>query len=106
VNRRRRPRKVAQALQRARGRVQPKTLLAAVQTIWPQVAGEAVAAEASPVAEREGVVTIACRTATWAQELDLLQVELLERLRRALPDAAETPLEGLRFSADAARHRN
>jgi predicted nucleic acid-binding Zn ribbon protein len=56
------------------------------------------------VSEREGVVTIACRSATWAQELDLMQGELLPRMREAL---AEGPfadrLEGLRFTADAAR---
>ena len=34
--------------------------------------------------ERDGVVTVGCRAATWAQELDLLQDELLERLNRAL----------------------
>ncbi len=43
-----------------------------------------VAAQADPVSEREGVVTIACRSATWAQELDLMQAELLPRLREAL----------------------
>ena len=37
-----------------------------------------------PVSEREGVVTIACRSATWAQELDLMQNELLESLLREL----------------------
>ena len=34
--------------------------------------------------ERDGVVTVECRAATWAQELDLLQAELLERLNAAL----------------------
>ena len=30
------------------------------------------------------MVTVGCRAATWAQELDLLQDELLERLNAAL----------------------
>jgi predicted nucleic acid-binding Zn ribbon protein len=67
-----------------------------------------VAAQAEPVAERDGVVTIACRSATWAQELDLLQEELLSALNRALSDTGDAPAEGglrgLRFTADASRH--
>jgi hypothetical protein len=54
------------------------------------------------------VVTIACRSATWAQELDLLQTELLGRLNDALAEAESPPptepVRGLRFTADAARH--
>jgi predicted nucleic acid-binding Zn ribbon protein len=60
------------------------------------------------VAERDGVVTIACRSATWAQELDLLQPELVKRLNGALseadPDAIDALVKGLRFTADAPRH--
>jgi predicted nucleic acid-binding Zn ribbon protein len=74
------------------------------------VAGDAVAAEASPVAERDGHVTVACRSATWAQELDLLQSELLQRLNTAVstadPKRPETPVSALRFTADAARHQS
>ena len=68
----------------------PTTLLAAVQGAWAAAAGAAVAAEAEPVAERDGVVTVACRSATWAQELDLLQEELLKRLNGALGGADAT----------------
>jgi hypothetical protein len=54
------------------------------------------------------VVTIACRSATWAQELDLLQEELLERLNGALSEAdrgaIDAPVRALRFTADAPRH--
>jgi len=102
--RRDQPHPLAAALDAVRAEVAPLTLLAAVQEAWPEVAGATVAAQAEPVAEREGVVTVACRSATWAQELDLMQNELLERLRRRLEDTtfAES-LEGLRFSADAAR---
>jgi predicted nucleic acid-binding Zn ribbon protein len=81
-----------------------------VQEAWPRVAGAAVATEAAPVAERGGLVTIACRSATWAQELDLLQRELLERLNAAVLEAdrdrAEPPILRLRFTADAARHKS
>jgi predicted nucleic acid-binding Zn ribbon protein len=103
----RRPRPVGTALRGVRARAEPRTLLGAVQGAWAGAAGAAVAAEAEPVAEREGVITVACRSATWAQELDLLQGELLTRLNRALSDGSPThaPLgvRALRFTADAAR---
>jgi predicted nucleic acid-binding Zn ribbon protein len=79
----------------------PKTLLAAVQSEWPRACGEAIAAEAQPVAERDGVITVACRSATWAQELDLMQQRLRAQLNRAL---GEPRVAGLRFTADGARH--
>jgi predicted nucleic acid-binding Zn ribbon protein len=107
---RRAPRRLDAALGHVRGRAEPRTLLAAVQTAWPSVAGAGVTVEAEPVAERDGVVTIACRSATWAQELDLLQTELLERLNFRLADphsgAFAGPVKRLRFTADAPRHTN
>jgi predicted nucleic acid-binding Zn ribbon protein len=77
-----------------RAESQPATLLAAVQSVWTSAAGERIAREARPVRERDRVVTISCAAATWAQELDLLQMELLERLNRAL---APRQISGLRF---------
>lgn len=107
---RRAPRRLGPALSPTRARVRPKTLLAAVQEAWPRIAGEGIAGEAEPVAERDGRITVACRSATWAQELDLLQPELLERLNGALSEGgAEGPAGGvtsLRFTADAARHES
>jgi predicted nucleic acid-binding Zn ribbon protein len=102
------PRRIGAAIESVKARSEPATLLAAVQGVWVAAAGAAIAAEAEPVTEREGVVTIACRSATWAQELDLLQDWLLESLERALRDRGrgglETPLRGLRFTADGPRH--
>jgi len=49
-------------------------------------------------------VTVACHSATWAQELDLLGPELLERLNAALAEAGSPAVARLRFTADAARH--
>jgi predicted nucleic acid-binding Zn ribbon protein len=108
VSVRRQPRPLAAALLRARSAAEPVTLLAAAQSAWPGAAGARVAAEAEPVAERDGVVTIACRSATWAQELDLLGPELLERLNGALSVAGwepgASPVKALRFTADGPRH--
>jgi predicted nucleic acid-binding Zn ribbon protein len=105
---RRSPRPLVAALRSARERAEPATLLAAAQSAWPEAAGDRVAGESEPVAERDGVLTIACRSSTWAQELDLLGPELLERLNAALsrprgaPD--EVRVEALRFTADLGRH--
>jgi len=92
----RRPHTLAHAVRGVREEVAPETLLAGVQGAWLDAVGERIATEAEPVAEREGVVTIECRAATWAQELDLLQDELLARLNAVLP-AGE--VERLRFVA-------
>lgn len=62
----------------------PPGLLPQVQALWPAVAGEALAGSASPVSERDGVVTVACESAVWAQELELLGGSLCERLNAQL----------------------
>ena len=98
------PRKLGSALGAVRQEVAPATPLAAVQSVWSQVAGDAIAAEAQPVSERDGAVTVACRSATWAQELDLMGPDLLARLNAALEDAGAPAIGRLRFTADAARH--
>lgn len=99
MTRRRAPRPIGAALSSALDRAEPATLLAAVQSAWPAAVGEAVAREATPVTERSGVVTVACRSATWAQELDLLSGEIVAKIRRNLPPGRR--LEGLRFRATA-----
>jgi predicted nucleic acid-binding Zn ribbon protein len=93
--RRRTPRPLATAIGEALERAEPATLLAAVQRAWPGAVGEAIAREATPVAERSGVVTVACSSSAWAQELDLLGAQILAKMRPNLP--SETALEGLRF---------
>lgn len=103
--RRHAPRRLGHSLGALQAEVAPATLLAAVQGAWPGVAGGPVTAQAEPVSERAGVVTIACRSATWAQELDLLGPDLLRRLNEALTATGSPGVERLRFTADAARHR-
>jgi predicted nucleic acid-binding Zn ribbon protein len=82
--RRRVPRPVGAALDRVTATLAPATLLAEVQRAWPQVAGERFARAAEPVAERDGVVTVSCRSAVWAQELDLLSERVIAGLNEAL----------------------
>ncbi len=72
--------------------------LAAAQASWAEVVGEQLAAVATPVSERAGTLTIECADAVWAQELDLMQEQLLERLRAQLGDRAP---KALRFRVDS-----
>lgn len=82
--RRRGPRPLGEALAALQASLAPATLLAEVQRAWPTAVGEAIAREATPVAERGGVVTVACAAAVWAQELDLMAPMVIERLNGAL----------------------
>jgi predicted nucleic acid-binding Zn ribbon protein len=81
---RRSPKPLGESIRALRAEVQPQTPLAAVQAVWPGAVGARIDAEARPVRERDGALTVECRSSTWAQELDLLQDELLARLNQAL----------------------
>ena len=78
------PRSLSTALEHVARDVAPDTVLARVQAAWPGVAGDRLAQAAAPVSERDGVVTVACESGVWAQELDLLGPDLLQRLEEAL----------------------
>ncbi|HZN89780.1 MAG TPA: DciA family protein [Thermoleophilaceae bacterium] len=78
------PRRLELALGGVLARAEPATLLARVQSAWPGVAGPALAASTRPASEREGTITVACDSAVWAHELELLAAELLPRLNKAL----------------------
>jgi predicted nucleic acid-binding Zn ribbon protein len=93
VTRRRAPRQATEAFRVARDRAAPKTGLAAVQAAWSEALGERLAAVASPVSERSGTLTIECSDGVWAQELDLMQDQLLVRLREALGERAPEALK-------------
>jgi predicted nucleic acid-binding Zn ribbon protein len=78
------PRPLAPAIDAIRSDLAPRTLLADAQRAWPDAVGPAIAAEASPTAERAGVLTVSCSASVWAQELDLLSEAILERLNAEL----------------------
>jgi predicted nucleic acid-binding Zn ribbon protein len=67
---------------------------------WSGAVGEHLAAVATPVSERAGTLTIECADAVWAQELDLMQAQLLERLKAELGDRAP---KALRFRVNSDR---
>jgi len=91
------PRSLGSALRDAVAPLAPKTPLARVQAVWADAVGERIAAEAVPVAERDGVVTVACRSASWAQQLDLLADETLAKVRDRVPEGT---VAELRFRVD------
>lgn len=94
------PRPLDSALEDVVAGLRPATTLARVQEAWPRAVGPALSAEAEPVSERAGTVTVSCGSAVWAHELQLLSADLLARLNAALGDADEEPtVESLRFVA-------
>lgn len=95
MSRRRAPRQASAAIRAARDRAAPRTGLAAVQAAWRQAVGEQLAAVATPVSERAGTLTVECSEAVWVQELDLMQEQLLERLRAELGESAPAALRFL-----------
>ena len=90
---RRSPRPVASALGPLQVELAPDTLLAEVQRAWRVAVGDTIAAQAQPVAERGGVLTVACAASVWAQELDLMGPELVERLNARLGNGSLTRLK-------------
>jgi predicted nucleic acid-binding Zn ribbon protein len=78
------PRMLSVALEELTTSIAPATTLARVQEIWVRAAGSAIAASARPTAEREGVLTVTCAAAVWAQELDLMSAQLIPRINDAL----------------------
>jgi predicted nucleic acid-binding Zn ribbon protein len=77
------PRPVGLALDALTAHLKPATVLADVQRVWPRAAGP-FAEVATPFAERDGTVMVACPQAVWAQELDLMAERVTERVNEEL----------------------
>ena len=103
------PRALSVALEGVVREAEPATMLARVQAVWPEVAGPGLSTSAAPVSERDGVVTVACESAVWAQELELLGPDLLTRFGDALASEPRRPAGGsvrkLRFVVGSAPNR-
>jgi predicted nucleic acid-binding Zn ribbon protein len=82
------PRLLSAALEELASSIAPSTTLARVQAVWDRAAGPAVAGAARPTAERDGVLTVTCGAAVWAQELTLMAGELIPRLNGELGQPA------------------
>ena len=100
------PRPLRTALDGVLTSAAPATALARVQSAWPTVAGPGLASSATPVAERDGVVTVACESAVWANELELLAPDLLERLNGALQEGGSGAVSQLRFVVRSGPNQN
>lgn len=94
MTRRRAPVPVADLLDRFTRDAQPASVLAELQRCWPEVAGEMIAGWAQPVAERAGVVVVACDDSMIAHELEMIKPELLAKLKTRLGNDA---LRDLKF---------
>jgi len=86
------PRPLSIAVEALARTVAPVTPLARVQAAWAEAVGEAVAENATPLRLRDGVLTVACRQAVWAQELALMAPELAGALNRALGEELVTEI--------------
>ncbi len=93
------PRPLSVALDAVVAEAEPATALARAQAAWPEVAGPALRSFAQPVAERDGVLTLACESAVWAQELEFMGADLLDRMNAAMAagGAPATSFRRLRF---------
>jgi predicted nucleic acid-binding Zn ribbon protein len=82
------PRRLAAPVAALTADLAPATTLARVQEAWERVVGPAIAGSARPTSERDGVLTVICEAAVWAQELDLMGSELIGRLNAELGEDA------------------
>ena len=73
--------------------VQPQSMLAELQRVWPDAVGATLAAWATPVSETAGTVVVECADSVVAHELEMLRSDLLGRLAEALPDRAPRDLK-------------
>jgi predicted nucleic acid-binding Zn ribbon protein len=80
------PRPLSIALQSLERTIAPSTPLARIQQAWPAAVGEVVAANAVPLRERGGTLTVYCKQAVWAQEVSLMAAEVTANLNRELGD--------------------
>ena len=101
---RRQPRELGDVLGRVQERLAPPDLLAAVQRHWRAAVGDQVAEEAWPDGERDGRVTVRCRSAVWAAELTMLEESLLGQLNERLP--RERQARALKFTVAPSRRRS
>ncbi|MGE5246868.1 MAG: DUF721 domain-containing protein [Verrucomicrobiota bacterium] len=71
------------------------SLLVSLHKSWPDIAGPILAARAAPLRFRNGVLTIAVRNHSWAQELQLCKPALLAKITAATGPGS--PVTDLRF---------
>ena len=78
------PRSLSVALDGLTATLAPATTLARVQEVWELTTGPAIASASRPTGERDGVLTVTCDAAVWAQELHMMAGDLVPALNAAL----------------------
>ncbi len=82
--RRRAPRPLGIALETLTSTLSPPGLLSDAQRVWKAAVGEGIARAATPVGERDGTLVVACESASWAHELELLGPALVAKINALL----------------------
>lgn len=75
---------IREVLERFKSDHTPDTRIAAIQRIWQGVVGPVIAERCRPVLEHEGTVRVGCSSSVWAQELDLMSSEVVDRLNQQI----------------------
>ncbi len=71
----------------------PETLVAALQGLWPHLAGEEISAHSRPTAIHDSSLTVEVASARWARELVGLEQMLVERINRFWDDTLIDQIE-------------
>jgi predicted nucleic acid-binding Zn ribbon protein len=84
------PRPVGDALRAVRRQLgtPAPSVLERVRSLWPEVAGEVLAAHSEPLHLRAGVLRVQVDDQAWAGQFRYLNDTLVEALAAAVPDAA------------------
>jgi predicted nucleic acid-binding Zn ribbon protein len=82
------PRPLALAVEALAERVAPATPLARIQRAWPAAVGPYVAANATPLRERGGVLTVYCPESGWANDVALGALQYVAAINRELGEDA------------------
>ena len=76
------------------------SLLVRLHKGWPEIAGTLLSGKALPLRFRNGILTLAVRNHSWAQELRMACPALLSNIRRVL--GPKSPVTDLRFVVEPA----
>ena len=93
------PERVSGAVGRFVESVAPETFEAEIQTVWRAAVGDRLAEVTRVSGEREGVVTVDCESAVWAEELALMETRIRNSLNGALEARGGEPVQRISFRA-------
>ncbi len=74
-----------------------KLKLSLIFNHWENIVGAQISKKAKPRTLREGILFVSVANSTWANELDLMSGQLVERINSYL---GKNLVKGIRFKAD------